>query len=141
MKRKAMPHLWTLPKVKQALPLVDSILATIRENYLAERMATASLKRLGAKPGLRDRHELIEMNNLKEAANRASRACDDAMTELGRLDVVCADPVQCLAAFLFSYQHMPAWYVYSPFGPSLDWRYDEDPLELRRSVKELELPI
>lgn len=141
MKRKAMPYVWTLQRVKQVLPLVKSILATIRENYIAERLASARLKRLGAKPGLRTRHELIEMNNLKEQGERYGRACDDAMTELSRLDVTCVDPVGSLAAFMFIYEHMPAWFVYTPFGPQLNWRYDVDPVEERRPVKELDPPI
>jgi len=140
-KRKKKPicrrhKLWTLAEVQQVLPLVNSILSSIRHNYLGMRFAVARVKKISEAPGKLSRSTLIELEELNNSVRRMHVEVDDAVEELLSLGVLCAEPIQQVAFFLCMHKSDPAMFVYSPTD-GISWRFDVDPIDTRRDLKEL----
>lgn len=135
-----MRKLWTLNEVRDISPLIKSILATIRERYLAEQNLITKIKKLS---GQSSRNVLIQIQELAKQAETEHIAVESAVEELNRLEVLVLDPVDSQALFLFSKCSCkttlcnPAWFVYSPLGERIHWRYDTDDMATRRDVDDL----
>ena len=129
---------WSLNKVKNALPLVRAILMDIRERCIAGNALLLQIRRLDGKLGLPSRKEMVAIQNLKHEESDNDTALRESLTELQSLGAFCYDPICAVALFPFKRQQCYAWFVYSPFGNELFWRLDNDEMAIHRNVEELE---
>jgi hypothetical protein len=130
---------WTHARAQQALPLIASVMQSVREHRLEAQMQHLRAKRLAARPGRPDRETLIRLEETTRAAVEADARFEASLEELLALNVYCLDPIAGLALIPFAHDNQLAWFVFDLFVPhSLGtWRYHEDPLSTRRPVAEL----
>ena len=137
LKRRSI-CLWKIQNIKNAIPLVSSILLTIRENFIQINSIDSNLKRECGKT----RHVLINMQNLEKDKLVAESNLIDALKELEDMGILCYDPICAVAFFAFNcnngYMTVSAMFYYSPFGNEAYWRYDGDPKNTKRSTSLLE---
>ena len=137
-------RLWTLDKVKNALPLLRAILLDMRERCLEGNAILLQTKRLKEKPGIPTRNDMVLLQNLDYENSANDTALKGNMEELLALGAFCSDPICAVSLMPFhaphsnGIVHSPAWFVYSPFGNELYWRLDRDPETMRRNVKDLD---
>jgi hypothetical protein len=83
---------------------------------------------------------LIAHTNSQEAAKLADERFLEALAELEALDIYLVDPIAGHALIPFAHDEQLAWYVYDAFDPEplRFWRYDNDSLDTRRPIEEIE---
>lgn len=140
-KRRKKFRMWTADEVKKVLPLVKSIMLTIRERMIQANSAMLNIKRLNV--GRPSRHDMIELENLRRLEREADLDIEDALDELEELGVYCYDAAQCISAFAFTTDwgiaQRGAWFLYSPFGEELYWRFDGESSSVRHDLRELKV--
>lgn len=138
-KERRLIHPWTYARAQGALSYIRSVMQSLRDHRLEFQSQNLEAQRLSDRPGRPDRATLIAREDAAQAAVKAQERFDDALNELGRLDVYCIDPVNGIAFIPFVQGEQLAWYVFDLFSEtSLDgWRYHEDPLETRRPIAEV----
>jgi hypothetical protein len=139
-KKKRTMALWTYPQAQAATHFLSSILRSLREAWLEAVQKKAYAERLTAKPGRSDRQRIME----EELAHREARLAFDryleAREELEGLGVACLEPHQGVAWIPFAHDNQLAWFVFDIFDeqPIRFWRLQADPLEMRRSVADIQ---
>ena len=130
---------WTYARAQAALPYLRSVMRSVRDHCLEAQSLDLQAKRLADRPGRPDRAALIAREEALKAAAKEQDRFDDALNELGRLDVYCIDPLAGVAFIPFVQQDQLAWYVFDLFSDTMldAWRYHEDPLETRRPIAEV----
>lgn len=128
--------LWSYAEAARALPYVDAILRSLREELLESNQRRIEAGRAKDQPGRRTRTELISVAELERDADRAYARYLEGVQELQDLNVVCLDPVQGDVLFPFVYEGQVAWFMHNLFdGPRLLWwRYDSDSPDTRRPI-------
>jgi hypothetical protein len=135
-------HLWTLAQAQAALPLVRSIVQSLRDSWLESLTHDQRAERLADKPGRPTRATLTAQEDERRAATRAQEQFAKTLDELEDLDIFCADPINGLAVIPFRQNDQLAWFVFDLFedGGLKAWRYDTDPMETRHSLDEVTGP-
>jgi hypothetical protein len=130
---------WTYARAQAALPYVRSIMQSLRDYRLEAQSQHLRAQRLAECPGRPDRAALIAREEALRAAVREQDRFDDALHELGRVDVYCIDALAGVAFLPFVHEDQLAWYVFDLFSDTMldAWRYHEDPLEMRRPIAEV----
>jgi hypothetical protein len=138
-KRPEPVRFWTYDQAQAAVPYIASILRSIREHNLDLAAAERRIRVLDGRPGRPDRTTLIALHDAKQEADRISTQLEHALDELDDLDATCIDPLHGLALLPFLHDDQLAWYVFDLFDrePLRFWRYQTDPLETRRPIREV----
>jgi hypothetical protein len=138
-KRPDPVRFWTYDQAQAVIPYLTSILRSVREQTLNLTAAERRHRTLDARPGRPDRTHLIAMQEAKTEAERIQSDLEDALDELDALDAACIDPIHGLALLPFLHDEQLAWYVFDLFDrdPLRFWRYQTDPLETRRPIREV----
>jgi hypothetical protein len=92
---------WTLDGVHKSIPLVCSILHTIRDGVIQVNSLELRLIKINKKFGRPTREEIIEVTNLKNQVDKLKQEVCEAADELTELGVMCTDPIRATAAFPF----------------------------------------
>jgi hypothetical protein len=135
-------HLWTFAQAQAAVPLVRSIVQSLRDSWVEALLHDRSARRLADLPGRPTRASLTAQEDERQAARRAQDKFARTLDELEDLDVFCADPLNGLAVIPFRQNDQLAWFVFDLFDDAglLAWRYDTDPMETRHSLDEVKGP-
>ena len=135
-------RLWPHAEAVKALPYLRSIVASLREHWLAWHRAGLQVQRLDSRPGRPERHALIARAEAAREADQAEDHFNEALRELEALDIYCLDPAGGVALIPFHQGEDPAWFVFDLFAPlGLDgWRFHADPLETRRKLADKQDP-
>lgn len=133
-------HLWTVAQAQAAVPLVRSIVQSLRDSWLDSLTHHQRAGRLAGKPGRPDRTTLIGQEDERRATDRAQEQFATTLDELEALDIFCMDPLNGLAVIPFRQHDQLAWFVFDLFDAAglSAWRYDTDPLETRNALAEVE---
>jgi Uncharacterized conserved protein (DUF2203) len=133
-------RVWTQAQAEQALPLIASIVQSVREEGLEAQAQHLRAQRLAQRPGHSDRAHLIAHAEAVREAAAANERFESALHELLELHIYCLDPVRGLALIPFAHGDQLAWFVFDLFEPKRleTWRYHEDPLTTRRPIAELQ---
>ncbi len=135
---KKLPE-WTRDGVVKVLgsPYLSGLLLSLRDSTIALNAATSRRKRIENKPGRADRKRYDEIAELRVQEVHCLSEIDSLQKEIRCIGVVCGDPVQCVAKFRLCVQNLLGWFVYSPFGNQLYWRFDRDARDVARDIREL----
>ena len=138
-KERRLIRPWTYARAQAALPYVRSVMQSLRDCRLEAQSQHLRAERLAKLPGRPDRASLIAREEALKAAAKEQERYDDAVNELGRLDVYCIDALAGVAFIPFVHEDQLAWYVFDLFSATMldSWRYHEDPLETRRPIAEV----
>jgi hypothetical protein len=138
-KERHLIRTWTYARAQAALPYVRSVMQSLRDHRLQAQTLDLQARRLADRPGRPDRAGLIAREETLRAAHAEEQRFDDALLELGKLDVYCIDPINGVALIPFVHQEQLAWFVFDLFSETMldSWRYHEDPLETRRPIAEV----
>jgi Uncharacterized conserved protein (DUF2203) len=132
-------RVWTRAQAEKALPLIASIVSSVREERLNAQAHHLRATRLAERPGRPDRQAIIEHEEAVRDVREANERFEAGLRELLELNVYCLDPARGLALIPFAYADRLAWFVFDLFEKETlrTWRYHEDPLTTRRPVDEL----
>jgi hypothetical protein len=132
--------LWTYPQARAATSYLSSIVRSLRETWLEAVQKELFANRLAAKPGRPDRQRILREEQARGEASSAFERYEEAREELEGIGVACLEPNQGVAWIPFAQENQLAWLVFDVFDidPIRSWRYQTDPLETRRPVKEIE---
>jgi hypothetical protein len=138
-KRPDPVRFWTYDQAQAVIPYLSSVLRSIRDLTLNLTASERRYRTLDARPGRPDRSRLIAMQEARAEADRIRGTLEDTMEELDALDAACIDPVHGIALLPFLHDEQLAWYVFDLFDrePLRFWRYQTDPLESRRPIREV----
>lgn len=138
-RRRQTILVWTYAQAQNAVPYLASVMRSLREHALEARRHYLAARRLARRPGRPDRAALIAHDELVRQARHAEQRFDDALAELGILDIRCLDPVRGLALIPFVHDDHLAWFVYDLFdsNPLLFWQLEGDPQDTRRPIAEV----
>jgi hypothetical protein len=138
--RTQVLRVWTQAQAQQALPLIASILRSVREHYLEAQVQDFRAQRLSRQPGRPGRDVLIDHADAVRQSQEAKDRCEASLHELLALNVYCQDPVRGLALIPFAHGEQLAWFVFDLFEPERlgTWRFHEDPMATRRPLTELD---
>jgi hypothetical protein len=127
---------WTYQQALGAVPYIRSIMTSLREHRLEASHHQLRARRLAQQPGRPDRSAIIAREEARKQAEVAADRFQEALEELGVLDVYCLDPVEGLALVPFAQDNDLAWFVFDLHDPVpfRYWRYHKDPLETRRPL-------
>ncbi len=133
-------HLWSFAQAQAAVPLLRSIVQTLRDTWLEALTHHHRAERLADKPGRPNRAALTALDDERQTAARAESQFHVTLDELEDLDVFCADPLNGLAVIPFRQHDQLAWFVFDLFDDAglTAWRYDADPLETRHPLSEVD---
>jgi hypothetical protein len=132
--------LWTYPQAQAAAAYLSSIVRSLRETWLEAVQKELIASRLAAQPGRPDRQRILREEKARREASSASGRYEEVREELEGIGVACLEPNQGVAWIPFAHENQLAWLVFDIFDidPIRSWRYQTDPLETRRPVKDLE---
>jgi len=138
-KQRRVIRPWTHAQAQAALPYLRSVMRSLRDHRLQAQSFDLQARRLADRPGRPDRAGLIAREDTLRAAEKEQQRFDDALVELGKLDVYCIDPINGVAFIPFVQEDQLAWFVFDLFSETMldAWRYHEDPLETRRPIAEV----
>jgi hypothetical protein len=131
-------RVWTYPQAKKALPYISSIMGSVREHWLDARAQVRRLARLEKKYGRADRETLIGREVAAREKELALDQFQNAVDELREIEVFCVDPTRGLGVVPFVHDERLAWLLYDRFDNEeyRQWRYHDDPPEVRRPIAE-----
>jgi hypothetical protein len=129
-------RLWTFEEAQAAVPYLSSVARSLREHHLEIISKRRELQTFADRPGRPDRKALIAEQEARRDLQKAEQDYQEAMEELGELDVQPLDPAQGTALVPFVHDDQLAWYVFDLFDsqPIRSWRYQSDPDETRRKL-------
>jgi hypothetical protein len=138
--RRQVVRVWTCAQARAALPYIGSVMRSLREHWLNTQRHEGRRRRLAAKPGRPDRGSIIAQEEADRDAGQARERFNEAYEELEKIEVYCIDPLQGVGVLPFVHEEKLAWLIYDLFaGDDLHhWRYHDDPLEMRRPIREIE---
>jgi hypothetical protein len=130
--------LWTYSQADKALPYIRSITSSLRQHWLDARGHKQTLERFDKKTGRLDRDDLLAQSDAESEHVKAEDAFADALQELMNMDVFLLDPVRGVALIPFNKENSLAWFIFDLFeeGGLKNWRFHEDPLEMKRPIEE-----
>ena len=130
------PRLWTFEEAQAAAPYFASVARSLREHYLEILAKDRELQACAGRHGRPDREALIQDEEARRDLHKAEQDYQDALEELGALNVWPLDPVQGTALVPFVRDNQLACYVLDLFDsqPIHSWRYQSDPYETRRAL-------
>jgi hypothetical protein len=142
-KRRVQQQLWTYARAQAACPFIRSVVASLREHFLALQSASRRLEVLERQPGRPDRQALIKQHEVRQEKQKAQEQLDDASTELDALNIFVLDPIQGQVLLPFVYNDQLAWYIFDLFDskPLRFWRFQDDSLDTRRPIASLQQGI
>jgi hypothetical protein len=129
-------RLWTHARALAALSYVTPVLRSLREHWIEMRSHRRRARNLTDRPGRPDRAVMIAQQEASQEAHKASAAYAEAQKELQALEITCVDPIRGQALFPFLHKKKLAWFLYDLFEeqPLRYWRYQDDPVDVRRPV-------
>jgi hypothetical protein len=129
-------RLWTHARALGALPYLASVVRSLREHRLDLRRHRLEARRLADRPGRPDRARLLAGQHALNEAREAEVRYEEALKELRALEVTSLDAVRGQALIPFLHKKKLAWFVFDLFDPEplRFWRYQDDPVDLRRPV-------
>jgi hypothetical protein len=135
-------RVWTRPNAEKALPLLRSVMTSLREHWIEARAHYFRGLRKSLEPGRPDRNAILAHQSAVEESGKAEERFNEALAELMALDIYCLDPGRGLALVPFANQQELAWFVFDLFAPEglVGWRYQHDPLDTRRPLTETAPP-
>lgn len=130
--------LWTYSQADKALPYIRSITSSLRQHWLDARGHKQMLERLDKKAGRLDREALLAQADAETEHGKAEDAFAEDLQELMNMDVFLLDPVRGVALIPFNKENSLAWFIFDLFeeGSLTNWRFHEDPLEMKRPIAE-----
>lgn len=136
-RRLRVIRLWTYPDAVRAVPYLNAVLGSVREDWLTLQSHRLTIDRLNQRKP--DRKTLIHLDDTQKASHRASEEFRSSLRELRKLDVFLLDPVQGLAFIPFQRDDELAWMVYDRFDERglIGWRWHKDTMETRRPLAEI----
>jgi hypothetical protein len=144
-KNTSEPHnqvirVWTRTQAEKALPLITSIVRSIRMDRLDAQAQHLRVTRLAQRPGRPNRDAIIAQEDAAREAREANERFEASLRELLELNIYCLDPGRGLALIPFAHGDELAWFVFDLFekDPLGSWRFHKDPLTTRRPLAELE---
>lgn len=138
-RRMKVIRLWSYPQAVKALPYVRSITQSLRDRWLEAQSKRVIANRLARRGGRPSRDDMLASQVAEEAQSEAEERFTEALNELMGIDVYLLDPVRGVAFIPFQKNDALAWFVFDLFDPNeiKSWRFHEDPLEMRRPIKEV----
>jgi len=132
-------QVWTLEGAQKALPLITSIVRSLREERVNAQAQQLRAERLARRPGRPDRDAMIAHEEALREARESNGRFEAGLRELLDLNIYLLDPVRGLALIPFAHGEQLAWFVFDLFTPDTleTWRFHEDPLSARRPLAEL----
>src|SRR5437867_639200 len=103
-KERRLIRPWTYARAQAALPYVRSVMLSLRDYRLEAQSQHLRAERLAKLPGRPDRATLIAREEALKAAAKEGERYDDAVNELGRLDVYCIDALAGVAFIPFIHE-------------------------------------
>jgi hypothetical protein len=133
-------QVWTRAQAEKALPLITSIIRSVRVDRLDAQAQHLRAARLAQRPGRPNREAIIAQEEAARDAREANERFEAGLRELLELNIYCLDPGRGLALIPFAHGDELAWFVFDLFekDPLGSWRYHKDPLTTRRPLAELE---
>jgi hypothetical protein len=130
---------WTYARAQAALPYLRCVMRSLRDHCLEAQGLDLRAKRLADRPGRPDRAGLIARDEAARATEAAQGRFDETLSELGRIDIYCIDPINGVSFIPFIRDDQLAWFVFDLFSDTMldAWRFHEDPLETRRPIAEV----
>lgn len=142
-KRRAQHQLWTYTRAQTASSYIRSVVAALREHFLAMQSASHRLRQLERQPGRPNRQALIRQQEVRQEMQQAQDQLDEASADLDSLNIFVLDPVQGQVLLPFVHNDQLAWYIFDLFDPKplRFWRFQDDSLETRRPIATLQQGI
>ena len=130
------PRLWALAEAQAAVLYLSSVARSLREHYLEVLAKWREVQLLTKRHGRPGRQALIAEQEARRDLEKAEQDYQDALEELGELNVYLHDPGQGVALVPFIQDDQSAWYVFDLFDsqPIRSWRYQSDPEATRRPL-------
>src|SRR4051812_33276813 len=125
-KRRAIQQqLWTHARAQAACPYIRSIVASLREHFLAMQSASKRLAQQEARPGRPTRQDLIARHDLTLELHKAEEQLEEASAELDALNIFVLHPTEGQVLLPFVHNDQLAWYVFDLFDakPMRFWRF------------------
>lgn len=129
-------RLWTHARALKALPYVAPVLRSLREHWIEMSSLRLRVRRLTERPGRPDRAAMVALQELQNETQKAAAAYGEALRELQALEITCIDPMRGQVLFPHKVKSKLAWFLFDLFDeqPLRFWRFQDDPIETRRSV-------
>ena len=131
-------HLWTYPDAMRAVPYLNRVIGSVRDEWLHLQRHQLQAQRLAQRKP--DRANLIGIEEAKRDMDRASESFRDSLRELRKIDVFLLDPIQGVAFIPFQRDEELAWMIFDRFDDDglIGWRWHKDPMDTRRPLSEIE---
>src|SRR5438552_4778926 len=138
-RRKRNIRVWTLDEATAAVPYIAAVVRSLRDHWLDAAAKHKLAARLDALPGRPDRALLIAKAEALKDANEAENRYEQAQAELAALDIYSIEPARGEALVGFVYENQLAWFIFDLFDsePYRYWRFHNDPLDTRRSIRDV----
>lgn len=136
-RRREQPlQLWTLDRAKAAVPLIKSIVTSLRDHVLHAEAGHNVLQKINQIPGRPTRNVLIEQEEARNSLARAEKLIEECSEELDTLNIFALNPLLGQVLLPFVHEEQLAWYIFDLFDPAplRFWRLQEDSLETRRPL-------
>jgi hypothetical protein len=132
-------RVWTYPQAQGALPYITSVMRSLREHWLEAKTQEARGRRLAGRSGRPDRRAILDQEEAAKEGERARERFHEAFEELQKIEVFCIDPNQGLSVLPVVHDDKLAWLIYDLYDGNTfqSWRYHEDPIDLRRPIKDM----
>jgi hypothetical protein len=139
-RRLRVIRLWTYPDAVRAVPYLNGVLGSVREDWLRMQRHQLTANRLAQRKA--DRNNLINLAEAQKDSSRASEDFRDSLRELRNIDVFLLDPVQGIAFIPFQRDEELAWMIFDRFDERglIGWRWHKDTLETCRPLADLDAP-
>jgi hypothetical protein len=138
-----MKKKWTVEEVRNVLPLVRSIILSIREHLITANGFFCRRRKIEKADKL-SRDDMVLASNLANDEEYEDQKIEEALKELSDLGAYCVNPSRAIVAFRFLKKSMDngrkkrtAWILYSPYGEELYWRFNGESEDIRHDIKEL----
>jgi hypothetical protein len=130
---------WSYRQAIGVVPYLRSLMSSLREHRLDLSRHQLRARRLARQPGRPDRSTIIAREEALKQGQLAADRFQEALEELGVLDIYCLDPIEGLALVPFARDDELAWFIFDLHDvvPFRFWRYHKDPLETRRPITEV----
>lgn len=130
---------WTVKKVRRVLPLIRTIILSVRDRVIQGTYIETQINKLSNDKTV---DGMLKLREFRIQDQECEDAIMESLMELKGLGVYLIDPIRAIAIFPFRCRGMDnlkrkAWFVYSPFGNELYWRYVEDNVSVKNDIGEV----
>lgn len=132
-------RLWTYEEAKKGVPYLRSLVASLREKWLAARQSHRELELISKQSGRAKRADLIQLEESNRNLDQAGTQLEEVMDEMMAISLYSVDPTAGVAVIPFIHEESLAWFVFDLFDPRglVAWRGTDDNVDSRRSLAEL----